>query len=51
METEPKKRKLDELGRIALPIEYRSQLNWQTGDTITCRLDAQNETIVLYKEQ
>lgn len=51
MEEEVKPRKLDELGRLVLPAEYRNKLGWQTGDTIGCKLDIQTQTIILYKER
>lgn len=51
MEEEVKTRKLDELGRLVLPAEYRNKLDWKTGDTIACKLDTQTQTIILYKEK
>lgn len=51
MEEEVKPRKLDELGRLVLPAEYRNKLGWKTGDTIGCKLDIQTQTIILYKEK
>lgn len=51
MEEEMQTRKLDELGRLVFPAEYRAKLGWQTGDTIACKLDTQTQTIILCKEK
>ena len=40
-------RKIDELGRIVIPIEYRNQLNINSGETL--KMDIVNDQIIITK--
>lgn len=46
-------RRLDDLGRWAIPKEIRRVLGWKEGDPIELYFDSENKTIVLkkYKEE
>ena len=40
-------RKIDELGRIVLPIELRKILGWDIRDSILMSYDEENRTVIL----
>ena len=42
-------RKIDELGRVVLPIEARKALNMETGDTVSFFLVSGGQSITLKK--
>lgn len=42
-------RKLDEVGRIVIPIEMREKLNLQTNDKVSIYLETEDETIHINK--
>ena len=42
-------RKIDELGRVVLPIEARKVLSMETGDTVSFFLDSDGQSITLKK--
>lgn len=42
-------RRLDDLGRWAIPKEIRRVLNWKEGDPIELYFDRENKTIMLKK--
>ena len=46
-----KTRMLDELGRLNLPKEARTQLNWGTGDTLYAVPSLDGKTVILAKAQ
>lgn len=42
-------RKIDELGRVVLPIEARKVLSMETGDTVSFFMDSDGQSITLKK--
>lgn len=42
-------RRLDDLGRWAIPKEIRRMLGWKEGDPLELYFDRENKTIVLKK--
>ena len=42
-------RRLDDLGRWAIPKEIRRELGWEEGDPLELYFDRENKTIVLKK--
>lgn len=42
-------RKLDELGRIVLPLEIRKRLDWNNHDELELIVDNKNEVVFLKK--
>lgn len=44
-------RSIDELGRIALPIDGRKMLSLQEGDRLLVQVDAEQQALILKKER
>ena len=42
-------RRLDDLGRLAIPKEIRRVLGWKEGDPLELYFDKENKTIILKK--
>lgn len=43
-------RKMDELGRIVLPIDHRRIMGWEKDDTLRISADVKTRTIILSKD-
>lgn len=44
-------RRIDELGRLSIPIKQREFLNWKENDEIICQLGEDEKSIVLRKKE
>lgn len=49
MHTNIYERKIDELGRIVLPIEFRKTLSLETGDALSMTFNEESSSIELKK--
>lgn len=45
-----KQRKIDELGRISLPIKQRNFLGWKEKDDIICTIGEDEKSLILTKK-
>ena len=44
-------RRIDELGRVVIPIGYRGALGWKKGDTMILRINATTGELILRKKE
>ncbi len=44
-------RRIDELGRVVIPIDYRGALGWKKGDTMILRINATTGELILRKKE
>lgn len=44
-------RRIDELGRVVIPIDYRKALGWKKGDIMILRIDARTGELILRRKE